>query len=98
VKLVQNFGDFFDALMATRQRAIVERSSKDRFWGAVEEKDGHLHGENRLGRLLVELRNEVQTWLNAADDDDAEFPAVPPLSISDFRMVGREIGIIRAQA
>ncbi len=38
---------------------IVEESHKDRFWGAVDDGTGLLIGENRLGRLLMELKAEI---------------------------------------
>jgi ribA/ribD-fused uncharacterized protein len=93
VKLVQNFGEFFETLMASKERPIVERSRKDRFWGAVLEDDGHLHGENWLGRLLMELRDEVAAWLNSGEDD-APYPPVVPPAIENFRLLKTEIGVI----
>lgn len=95
VKLVQHFDEFFETLMSTKARAIVERSRKDRFWGAVLEEDGALRGENRLGLLLRELRTEVKAWLYAADDD-TPYPAVQPPDIDNFRLLGRKIGTVDA--
>jgi len=56
VKLEQYPDTFGDLLMATGSRPIVEKSRKDRFWGAVEREDGLLVGQNVLGKLLGELR------------------------------------------
>ena len=61
VKLAQHYRDFFVRLLDwTGQRPIVERSSKDRSWGAVMETDGVLRGANQLGRLLSEVRDEAR--------------------------------------
>jgi type I restriction enzyme S subunit len=59
VKLAQHFERFGGLLRRTSPRPIVERSRKDRFWGAVLESDGVLRGQNRLGLLLMELRDEL---------------------------------------
>jgi predicted NAD-dependent protein-ADP-ribosyltransferase YbiA (DUF1768 family) len=94
VKRAQTLGSFFETLLGTGSKAIVERSRKDPFWGAVLKEDGTLHGENQLGQLLVELRNDVRAWLYAADDDEP-FPTVQPPAIPDFRLLGQEIGPMR---
>lgn len=96
VKLVQNFGEFFETLLSTRQRPIVEQSRKDQYWGAVLGPDGHLHGENHLGRLLMELRSEVKTRLDTADDDEEPYPPVRPLDVESFQLLGKPIGEIEA--
>lgn len=44
----------------THQFPIVERSSRDRFWGAVMRDDGKLEGENVLGILWTIIRDESQ--------------------------------------
>src|SRR5262245_35960788 len=59
VKLAQQFERFGGLLRRTSPRPIVERSRKDRFWGAVLEADGVLRGQNHLGLLLMELRDEL---------------------------------------
>ena len=83
VKLENNFGEFFNLLKSTDERPIVERSRRDRFWGAVLEKDGVLRGQNTLGKLLVELRNEVVAWMCAPDDAE-EWPGVTAPRIPTF--------------
>src|SRR5262245_14835034 len=57
VKLAQNLIPFHYLLQSTEDEPIVEHSHRDRFWGAVLEKDGVLRGENHLGRLLMQLRD-----------------------------------------
>eukprot|EP00250_Pteridium_aquilinum_P031348 c43462_g1_i1 orf=133-687(+) len=45
--------DLRETLLATRGRRLVEKTSKDRYWG----DGGDGSGKNMLGRLLVELRD-----------------------------------------
>lgn len=48
-----------DDLIATHPRRLIEGNTwGDRFWGA-ELKAGQWHGENHLGRLLMEVRKEI---------------------------------------
>jgi hypothetical protein len=90
VKLDQNFGKFYNLLKSTGDRAIVERSRRDRFWGAVEEQDGVLRGENALGRLLMQLRDEVVEWMSG-EDEDAEWPEPLPPRVGQFHLLGQPI-------
>jgi predicted NAD-dependent protein-ADP-ribosyltransferase YbiA (DUF1768 family) len=48
VKLAQHFKRFGGLLRWSAPRAIVERSARDRFWGAVVGDDGVLCGDNHL--------------------------------------------------
>jgi hypothetical protein len=66
----------------------VEQSRKDRFRGAVREEDDVLHGENRLGCLLMELREEVKA------KGAFEMIRVAPPAIPDFCLLGEPIGIV----
>ncbi|MFO0683938.1 MAG: NADAR family protein [Sandaracinus sp.] len=61
VKAVQHPA-FVAVLLQTGELPIVERSSRDDFWGALPEAEGVLTGRNVLGRLLMELRDEVRAW------------------------------------
>jgi type I restriction enzyme S subunit len=60
VKLANNIARFGALLRETGDKAIVEDSHKDDFWGAKRATDGTLVGRNVLGRLLVELRELVR--------------------------------------
>ncbi len=96
VKLAQHYRDFYLRLLRwTAPHAIVERSSKDRFWGAVRDPDGILRGENRLGQLLVRLREEAGLLVDRGEQQ--QLLRVQPRAISDFRLLGGEIGVIEAQ-
>ena len=95
VKLAQHYRDFTVQLLNwTKQRPIVEHSSKDRFWGAVKGEDGVLHGANQLGRLLVEVRDNAQLLRTASRE--AELLRVEPLEIPDFLLLGQPIGVVEA--
>lgn len=95
VKLALNYQDFFVRLLRwTDPLPIVERSKKDRFWSAVEEEDGVLRGANHLGRLLMELRDQAIA-LRAAGRE-SELLRVDPPPIENFRLLGREIGVVNA--
>lgn len=59
VKLKQHHREFGLVLIETGDLPIVEESSKDQFWGARRSPDGVLVGANVLGRLLMELRGEL---------------------------------------
>lgn len=85
VKLVQHWERFGSLLLATGQRPIVEQSNKDDFWGARPVDDHTLVGMNVLGRLLMELRDEMRRTGRAG------FLHVEPLLIPDFLLLGEPI-------
>ncbi|MEO2032575.1 MAG: NADAR family protein [Planctomycetaceae bacterium] len=89
VKLDQHFGEFYTLLKSTGDRAIVEKSRHDRFWGTVLEEDNVLRGENMLGSLLMELRDWWVEWLG--EDGDAESPERVLPAIPNFSLLGRII-------
>lgn len=93
VKLAQHYDEFGRLLLATRDRPIVEQSRKDDYWGAkvVDEFGETLVGQNVLGRLLMELREVLKT------DTDGGLKIVPPLSISDFLLLGKPIGEVTSR-
>jgi type I restriction enzyme S subunit len=69
-------------------KPIVEESYRDQFWGDKPADDGTLCGANVLGRLLVELREQ----LKASDPQKTWVVEPPPLS--DFLLLGRPVGSI----
>lgn len=88
VKLAQNYGEFSRLLMSTGDRPIVEVSTRDDFWGArVDSKGGTLVGRNVLGRLLMELRENVL-------GSTSPLIRVEPLNIQDFLLFGSNIGVV----
>jgi len=96
MKLKQHFERFFNLLRSTGDRAIVERSRRDKFWGAVPAaRDDLLCGENVLGRLLVELRDEVVEWMKE-NDEEAEWPEPVPPTIPNFFLLGQAISCKRS--
>src|SRR5262245_47122211 len=92
VKLALHFLRFGGLLGRTSPKPIVERSRKDRFWGAVLESDGVLRGENRLGRLLAELRDELLACKVAGQE--GRLLRVEPPQVADFLLLGQAIGVV----
>lgn len=86
VKLAQNWEKFSRLLLSTGELPIVEESRKDDFWGAKPTERGTLIGRNVLGRMLMELREEVRTG------DDEALKHVAPPSIDDCLLLGRPVG------
>jgi ribA/ribD-fused uncharacterized protein len=92
VKLAQHFQRFGGLLHRSAPRPIVERSRRDPFWGAVLEKDGVLRGQNRLGQLLVELREELLAC--GAAGQESRLLRVEPPQVPDFLLLGQPIAVI----
>jgi hypothetical protein len=46
-----------ELLLRTRKAELIEHTAKDRYWG----DGGNGRGKNRLGHLLMELREELKT-------------------------------------
>jgi type I restriction enzyme S subunit len=80
VKLACNPVRVSHLLGSTGEKDIVEDSHKDTYWGAVALKDNptRLRGANVLGRLLIALRDVVDTF------DQSVWQVVPPPTIPDF--------------
>lgn len=88
IKLAQNFISFGAALHETGLRNIVEKSSKDNYWGAIPNEDETVFtGKNALGRLLMDLR---QTFYS---QDCYSTLYVPPPQIDNFLLYNEPIGI-----
>ncbi len=91
IKLIQNMHTFGDLLMRTGRFPIVEDSHKDLFWGAVTtqggERPGDLYGENMLGQLLMQLREEVRV--------KGVWPATAaPPDLPDFKLCGELVTVV----
>ncbi|MCY4655173.1 MAG: NADAR domain-containing protein [Dehalococcoidia bacterium] len=87
VRLLQNREDFGAELLATGDMPIVEYSKRDDFWGANYNPEGLLVGTNALGRLLMELREQMQ-------NDPESLKKVAPPRIPGFMINGRIVGEI----
>lgn len=88
MKLANNWSTFSELLLRTGDRSIVEESRKDDFWGAKPTDDGStLIGMNVLGRLLMELREQVRLQGREAALD------VAPPPIPQFLLLGRPIDV-----
>ncbi|MBS7841170.1 NADAR family protein [Pseudomonas fluorescens] len=58
-KLLNNWQAFSELLLSTEGKSIVEESRRDSFWGALPLNQELLEGANVLGRLLMELREDI---------------------------------------
>ena len=85
VKLACNYESFGQLLDSTGEMPIVEHSRRDRFWGARYE-GRELVGVNALGRLLMELREQLR------EDERGALRRVSPPDIPDFLLYGEPIG------
>ncbi|HYC36289.1 MAG TPA: NADAR domain-containing protein [Usitatibacter sp.] len=93
MKLASNWSAFSELLLRTGDRPIVEQSRKDDFWGAKPVGDGStLVGMNVLGRLLMELREQVKEHGRDAFLR-VELPGIP-----DFQLLGRPIEVWALEA
>lgn len=88
VKLIRHLDRFGEVLLSTGMRPIVEFSSKDGFWGALPQRDGTLVGENMLGILLSDLREEIIC------NPDALAELNPP-DLPNFLLMGRPVPVLR---
>ena len=85
VKLAQNWREFGRLLLSTGDGPIVEQSRKDDFWGAKVVEDGSLVGMNVLGRLLMELREQLKGY------DVESLRTLEPLAIPEFFLFEQRI-------
>jgi type I restriction enzyme S subunit len=88
MKLANNWERFGDLLLSTRERIIVEYSKNDEFWGAKLYREHTLRGSNMLGRLLMELRQEMQ------ERKPGEVWRFAPPDIPEFLLLGSHVGSI----
>lgn len=92
VKLAQNFSSFGDLLQSTGKMPIVEKKiKKTDFWGAKVTDEGTLVGQNVLGRLLMELREQLATCT------ESQLLRVQPLEIPRFCLLGEPIQMVEAK-
>jgi ribA/ribD-fused uncharacterized protein len=92
VKLVQNWEKFSELLLETGDLSIVEDSRKDDFWGAKPEDEEILTGANVLGRLLMQVREQIKTGEITSET------IVKPLPIQNFLLYGQEISSVSANS
>lgn len=90
VKLACNWYDFGGLLHATGDKSIVEDSRKDCFWGAVAEDEQTLVGSNVLGRLLMELREELKS------ENIGGLEIVKPVMIDQFLLYNKPVPTVYA--
>ncbi|MFN5747838.1 MAG: NADAR domain-containing protein, partial [Pseudanabaena sp.] len=79
-------------LLETGDLPIVEDSRKDDFWGAKPEDEEILTGANVLGRLLMQVREQIKTGEITSET------IVKPLPIQNFLLYGQEISSVSANS
>lgn len=82
-KLISNYERFKHLLLESNNKIIVEESRRDSFWGAKRDMDGSLIGVNVLGRILMELREELKVG--------RELEVLGRLDIPNFLFLGEPI-------
>ena len=95
VKLAQNWKKFGDLLLRTGDLTLIEGSPTDDFWGAVQidKKKKTREGVNMLGRLLMELREEIKEEMKKNDAHNSLLSVMPP-EIPNFCLDGKLIGTV----
>ncbi|WP_028869498.1 NADAR family protein [Psychromonas arctica] len=88
VKLAQNWERFSSVLIESSNMPIVELSNKDDFWGAKPTEEGIYVGVNALGRLLMQLREQIN------NNEKSNFMNVLPLDINNFNLYGNPIKVV----
>lgn len=90
VKIAQNFSSFGKLLALTESKPIVEDSHKDKYWGAVKDKEDEsiLIGVNALGRLLMKLRKEYYS------ENRLDLLFVEPLNLKNFLLYHNPIQVV----
>ncbi|MBL1408711.1 NADAR family protein [Sphingobacterium faecale] len=87
IKLSQHWNKLAPILEETGNKAIVELSYKDQFWGAKNIGNNQLEGKNALGRLWMDLREKHVLTNNKIE-------CVAPLAIAGFRLYDHDIDTI----
>lgn len=90
VKLIQNWDKFSTLLLETGNLPIVEDSRKDDFWGAKPKNEEILIGANVLGRLLMQVREQIKSGELTPET------VVQPLPIPDFLLYGQKVDPVGA--
>lgn len=85
-KKLQDNPTFEHRLASTGTRPLIQRTSRNLFWGAVLQPDGTLVGHNALGRLLSRLRASIRRAVECRESIVVHPPAVP-----NFRLLDRPI-------
>jgi len=94
IKLAQNFDSFGQLLAESGNKPIVEQSRRDPYWGCQVVKGTELlRGQNVLGKLLMELREDYLIGCGSAESRET-LRYVHPLAIPDFCLYGKPIEAI----
>ena len=91
VKLAQHWDRFSSKLLESGDMPIVELSKRDSFWGATKLDDNIYCGVNALGRLLMELRQQIR------ENEKSKFMTVLPLNIKNFFILNQSIKTVTSE-
>lgn len=83
-KLICNWHSFGKLLDSTDNKAIVEDSYKDNFWGATWDGSYYV-GVNALGRLLMQTRETYRCF------QKKDKILLPPPNITNFTLLGKSV-------
>ncbi|OTG73063.1 hypothetical protein B9T38_05460 [Acinetobacter sp. ANC 4218] len=86
-KLLNNYDKFSKILLASENKIIVEESRRDNFWGAKKLDNDRLIGINVLGRILIELREELK--------NNTLLEILGPIDVPEFYLYGEPIQPIK---
>lgn len=89
-KLLHNWDSFGELLIESDGLDIVEESNKDFFWGAKPIEHDQLMGFNVLGRLLMELRQNLI-------DCPENLMLIRPPAVDHFVFLGKEVNPVKLQ-
>ena len=93
IKLKCNWESVAALLLSTGDSDIVEESHKDSFWGAVSDETGVLVGANVLGKLLMNIREEINEG-KLSNSENIQFCEIQDLLLfgEDANSLTREFG------
>ena len=59
-------GNLKECLLATEECILIESNYwHDRYWGMCEDETGKLVGSNYLGKILMQIREELKSNINS---------------------------------
>lgn len=93
LKLQQNEKLLGAVLKLTGCTQIVERSSKDNFWGAIwDENADAFVGYNVLGKLIMEVRQQfLDQEIELNDNGAFACQYITPITFGNFKLLGENI-------
>ena len=83
--------DLKQLLLGTGQRKLIEHTTNDSYWG----DGGDGSGQNKLGRLLMDVRTTLRKSTSAASDiSSSKYKKLPRSNLYDLGHERLEIGVL----